>query len=107
MNAPDPGEDFTGHTEIELLRVIAERQGQANALLSQQIQALNAIGEVANAGFASMGAALVALGTKLDNIDDTLSTFLSDWLEENTAPSDPAVKVTVVWGEPQPISKGP
>ena len=96
MNAPDPGEDFTGHTEIELLRVIAERQGQTNALLAQLIEAVDALsdGEVTAAG-------------TLEHVDGTLTTFLQDWLEENTSPPDPAVAVTLTWREPQAPPKGP
>ena len=42
----------------------------------------------------------------LTEIRNDLKTFLTDWVAANTAPSDPAVKVTLTWGKPQDIPKG-
>jgi hypothetical protein len=39
-------------------------------------------------------------------ISATLTSFLTQWEAANTGPVDPAVKVILTWGEPQPIPKG-
>jgi hypothetical protein len=88
----DAGDEYDNRVELELLRQIVEGQARQQETLDAIKDHLGSIRGVAYAG-----------NELLATISATFSTFLVDWIAENTTPSNPATSaVLTVKGSPMP-----
>ena len=87
--------DYSQYEEIELLRLLLQKQDRL-------IEVEEAVVEGLKAQLASIDESLSTLEVFSTNFSD----FITAWQQANTAPPNPATRVTVTWGPPQTIPKG-